>query len=447
MRSKIAAILIVVAIISTQWLSNSTFAQQSQQSGGITVTLDGEQIEFEHDPIVQSGTTMIQFVPIFRELGLQFDWDQGSKTVTGYKDDWKIELTVGESTAYINGKAVELAQAPILHNNTTFVPLRFIGEASGKTVIWHGEEQRAELVTSLAQMLYDTITQDTLHFEWNMHQTSLNESAEYLETKDSRMYFGIETELGFLLKIYRFNGQDIELIHYLVSDDQFVQSDFTQTREELISIFTDAYGSPETDENGIFWMGPGNYKSIAGNEESISITFGPELFKTPSVIEHVEKLFVTDEEADFRNVKWGMSQEDVKANEEHAVLLLDNGDELLYQINVDQQQFILKYTFKEGLLVEGNYIFSDLTNDHVPLMDAYNQFHDLLVEQYGESTSNSAIWTNEEYKQQPDKWELAVQNGDMSMLSNWETPTSSILLALHGTDDAVGVWVTYQEQE
>ncbi|GIQ71491.1 copper amine oxidase N-terminal domain-containing protein [Xylanibacillus composti] len=444
MKNKILLILTVLVLSSTQFISYSAYAQQPS---GITVTLDGEKVEFDHDPVVQSGTTMVQFVPIFRMLGLQFDWDQASKTVTGYKDEWKVELTVGESEAYINGKAVELSQAPILYNNNTFVPLRFIGEASGKTVLWNSDEQTAELVTPLAQLLYDTIMQDSLHFEWNMFQTRLKEPAQYLARYEDRLWFGIETDLGMLLKIYHFDGQEIQFIQYFATDDRFVQSDLAPTSEELISIFADNYGSPELDDFGATWRGPGNYKSISGNEEHISIIFGPDLSLPLGTMVEMEQLFATTDGTDFRNMKWGMSLEEVKTNEENAFLLLEKSDELLYEITVEQKSYALQYKFKENRLVEGLYLVSDLTNDNVAYMEEFIQLRDLLTDIYGESPFSTAVWTNEEYKYQPDKWEIAAENGDMSIFNQWETPTSSIILALHGSDLAIGVWVTFQEKE
>ncbi|MNN54232.1 hypothetical protein D3C81_1690350 [compost metagenome] len=64
-------------------------------------------------------------------------WVKGSKQITIIDDitGEKIVLTVGSNKASVNGKAVNLTQAPFVYKDgTTYVPLRFIAESLGADV-------------------------------------------------------------------------------------------------------------------------------------------------------------------------------------------------------------------------------------------------------------------------------------------------------------------------
>ena len=62
------------------------------------------------------------------------------------RGDWtEIVLTVGSTTARINGVAVTLDSPPVVLNNRVYVPLRFICEALGMTVDYSPSSRSAKL--------------------------------------------------------------------------------------------------------------------------------------------------------------------------------------------------------------------------------------------------------------------------------------------------------------
>jgi hypothetical protein len=105
------------------------------------ITIDGEKLNFTVDPMIEDGTTLVQFRPIFEKLGLKIEWDGANQRITGTKEGFKIELTIGSITAVVNGKEIPLQKAPRLVNGNTVIPLRFVGEASGKVVNWDASTQ------------------------------------------------------------------------------------------------------------------------------------------------------------------------------------------------------------------------------------------------------------------------------------------------------------------
>ncbi|QNK55064.1 stalk domain-containing protein [Paenibacillus sp. PAMC21692] len=116
----------------------------------IVVYIDGQLIQFDIDPIVKNGSTLVPFRTLFEAFGLQVGWDQSTKKVTGTKDKFKIELVISSKTATVAGRTVSLATAPILESGTTMVPLRFIGEATGRNVSWDSESRTIRIDSTYA---------------------------------------------------------------------------------------------------------------------------------------------------------------------------------------------------------------------------------------------------------------------------------------------------------
>lgn len=57
-------------------------------------------------------------------------------------DNMKIKLQIGNKLAYINDNEILLDTEPLIHNNRTLVPIRFIAEAFGCDVEWDNKERQ-----------------------------------------------------------------------------------------------------------------------------------------------------------------------------------------------------------------------------------------------------------------------------------------------------------------
>lgn len=87
--------------------------------------------------ITKQNTSFAPLRYIAEELDAEVKWVKGSKQITIIDDitGEKIVLTVGSNKASVNGKAVNLTQAPFVYKDgTTYVPLRFIAESLGADV-------------------------------------------------------------------------------------------------------------------------------------------------------------------------------------------------------------------------------------------------------------------------------------------------------------------------
>ena len=111
-----------------------------------TALVDGEAVELLTAPVVIENTTLLplRFVAD-KVVGANVVWDNQTKTVTLTKDGTEVVVTIGSKIAKVDGLELELIVAPIIDNDTTLVPLRFISEAFNMRVDYNNETKEITL--------------------------------------------------------------------------------------------------------------------------------------------------------------------------------------------------------------------------------------------------------------------------------------------------------------
>lgn len=105
----------------------------------IEVTIDSSEVYTMTDSAVDKSTleaaayiendiTMVPLRFVSERLGAEVSWDEGTRTITCSKDGRKLVLTIGDTTAYVGDEAKILNAPPVIVNDITLVPLRFIAE-------------------------------------------------------------------------------------------------------------------------------------------------------------------------------------------------------------------------------------------------------------------------------------------------------------------------------
>ncbi|WIM40150.1 copper amine oxidase N-terminal domain-containing protein [Paenibacillus sp. PK4536] len=122
-------VFIVVTALLLFFSSNSTTRADVFDDSKVKVILDGSEIKFDPNAIIQNGNTMVPFRQLFEAYGASVSWNQNTKTITAIKDDKTIKLTLDRFDAYIDNKKIKLTQTPYMAKNTILVNLRFVSEA------------------------------------------------------------------------------------------------------------------------------------------------------------------------------------------------------------------------------------------------------------------------------------------------------------------------------
>ncbi len=82
---------------------------------------------------------MVPFRELFNEMGLIVNYDAKKRMIRGMQDAGsynKITLTTGSNQALVNNKPIKVTVAPFVANNTTYIPLRLLGETTEADVKW-----------------------------------------------------------------------------------------------------------------------------------------------------------------------------------------------------------------------------------------------------------------------------------------------------------------------
>lgn len=125
-------------------------------AGNVNVQLNGKNIDFTDnegnkvEAQIINSRTMVPMRKIFELLGASIEWNGGNQTVLATKDDISIKLQIGNEIAEVirDGKTekVKLDSKPVIVNNRTLVPLRFISESLEKQVGWDAQNQTAIII-------------------------------------------------------------------------------------------------------------------------------------------------------------------------------------------------------------------------------------------------------------------------------------------------------------
>lgn len=184
--------------------------QVAAEGQEVRIMVNGQKIQFAEEPVIVNNTTLVQFRPIFEALGLEVKWEQSTKTITGTKDQFIVKLQIGNNIATVNGNQVKLALAPRIYNGHTFVPLRFIGEATGRAV--ELQPDRFETVITIkdtyASEVLEKLYSSKLRYEGDKNGNKKNGKGSYFYN-DKLWYEGdfLNDEMHGKGKFYNEDGQ------------------------------------------------------------------------------------------------------------------------------------------------------------------------------------------------------------------------------------------------
>ncbi len=115
------------------------------QIGNPNMTINGIEKPIDENgtaPILsEEGRTLLPVRAVVEEMGGAMAWDSETQTVLlGYKEN-VIVLEIDNHTAYLNESSHELDVAPVIINDRTMLPIRFIAEGLEFDVEWDGDTQ------------------------------------------------------------------------------------------------------------------------------------------------------------------------------------------------------------------------------------------------------------------------------------------------------------------
>ena len=107
--------------------------------------VNGEEKPLDAAPIIRNERTMLPVRFVAEAFGATVAWDGATSTATIKSDSVEIQITIGKASAIVNGKTVFLDVPAFIENGRTYMPVRFVAESLGATVAWDGATSTATL--------------------------------------------------------------------------------------------------------------------------------------------------------------------------------------------------------------------------------------------------------------------------------------------------------------
>ena len=107
--------------------------------------INGEAHTLDAAPIIRNDRTMLPVRFVAEAFGAAVAWDGSTATATLTRSDVEIMITIGAEFAVVDGEAVKLDSPAFIENDRTYMPVRFVAESLGATVEWDGTTSTATL--------------------------------------------------------------------------------------------------------------------------------------------------------------------------------------------------------------------------------------------------------------------------------------------------------------
>ena len=102
------------------------------------VFYNGELIDFDVAPIMENDRTLIPLRGLFEKMGAAVEWDGQNQTAIVTKDDMVLSVKIDHYGAKVDDSCKYMDVPARLVESRTMIPLRFLSEELGYTVIWNG---------------------------------------------------------------------------------------------------------------------------------------------------------------------------------------------------------------------------------------------------------------------------------------------------------------------
>ena len=110
-----------------------------------TVQVEKDVLGANAQPLIVEGRSFLPFRVLFSALGAEVAYDASAKTITAKLDDKDIVLTVGSKIATVNGSETTLLSAPIISNDSAYIPVRDVANITGREVEYSSAEKKVNV--------------------------------------------------------------------------------------------------------------------------------------------------------------------------------------------------------------------------------------------------------------------------------------------------------------
>jgi len=163
----------------------------TDNQGSIHITVDGNLLFLQQPPILRDRSTLVPLRAVAEALGALVCYDAATRSITLQLGDRHIELAIDDSLVLVNGAREYLSSPPIVVDDLTYVPVRFVAEAFGFSVDWDAAENAVSLTTPSAalgatRLLSATVKSDGETLGIEIVWFPVRDATRYIVQRDGR---------------------------------------------------------------------------------------------------------------------------------------------------------------------------------------------------------------------------------------------------------------------
>ncbi len=133
---KFAAIILSLTLV---------FAAAGAFAADIKVNLNGEEIAFDVQPILDGENLLLPLRFIYEKMGANVSWYEETNTVFADLDGNITTIQIGNELMFLNGDSFKLDAVPVLKDDRTLVPCAVIENGTGAKVSWDAEKSTVSI--------------------------------------------------------------------------------------------------------------------------------------------------------------------------------------------------------------------------------------------------------------------------------------------------------------
>ncbi|KUK64803.1 MAG: Copper amine oxidase-like domain-containing protein [Desulfotomaculum sp. 46_80] len=154
MNQKHKFFFLILLLCTTIWQRSALAGADSSSEiilkiGEEQALIAGKTFQLTAAPVIQNEITLVPLRFIAEGLKAEVRWEQDTKKIFIIAPGKEIQLEVGKNEAVINGDPQPLVSPPVIIGNASLVPLRFISEALGAHVAYLPQTKEIHIILTL----------------------------------------------------------------------------------------------------------------------------------------------------------------------------------------------------------------------------------------------------------------------------------------------------------
>lgn len=125
--------------------------------GSSTYLRDGNPNTIDVAPQISNGRTLVPVRYLAESCGADVSWNEVKKTVTLTQGQTTIQLTIGSNKELVNGKVVIMDTVPVIINDRTMLPARWVAENMGQQISWDEQNQKVTIFPKKVTIQIDMV--------------------------------------------------------------------------------------------------------------------------------------------------------------------------------------------------------------------------------------------------------------------------------------------------